>query len=194
MAACMVGRAVQCLKHFPRLKPSQHVGNCRAIHSVGGTSTGIFDRIDHLSIYSDDREPLIEFFRGHLGLEQFVPETGYCFGEDDTPFTLDMLHLGSGVGLEVYTDPDLKSWREYFGKKPGTVVNVGMQPTGFSLDRAQSLMLRQYVSPCSHNATCALLERRITCTFAAPSKLRQRCFTTSAMLSAPPTLLFPAGA
>ncbi len=113
------------------------------IHSVGGTATGIFDRIDHLSIYSDDREPLIGFFRHQLGLQPLVPPTKYCFGDEDTPFALEMLHLGSGVGLEVYTDPDLKSWRQYFGKNPGTVVNVGMQPTGFSLDRAQSLMLRQ---------------------------------------------------
>jgi hypothetical protein len=112
---------------------------------VGGTSTGIFDRIDHLSIYSDDREPLIRFLAQELGLGHLVPSTKYFFGEQDTPFALDMLHLGSGVGIEVYTDPDLKSWRSYFGKKPGTVVNVGMQPTGFSLDRAQSLMLRQCV-------------------------------------------------
>ena len=143
----------------------------RAIHSVGGTSTGIFDRIDHLSIYSDDRQPLIDFFREQLGLQQFVPQTKYCFGDEDTPFALDMLHLGSGVGLEVYTDPDLKSWREYFGKKPGTVVNVGMQPTGFSLDRAQSLMLRQYVMRCIRRTSYASCTKLTTFVFYSAFKI-----------------------
>lgn len=109
---------------------------------MGGTGGSMFDRIDHLSVYADDRRPLVHFLVEGLGMQPMVPPTTYHFGHEDTPFRLELLHAGSGMGLEVYTDPDLQSWRQYFRRNPGTVVNVGLQPAGLSLDRAASLMLR----------------------------------------------------
>ena len=117
---------------------------CGLLSRSMGTKAGpAFDRIDHLAIYADDKKPLWDFFKNTLGLDTMVPHTTYAFGEEDTEFDLQMLHLGNGVGVELYTDPSLKAWRKKLGKPNCTIANVGLTPAYNDMDRATSLMLRR---------------------------------------------------
>ena len=112
-------------------------------HTGGATSGGVFDRIDHISIYADDRQGLSEFLSQVLALERLMPHQHYAFGQHDVPFELDMLHLGGGVGVEVYTDSSLAEWRTKFGRAPCSIANLALKPCANSIDRATSMMLRR---------------------------------------------------
>lgn len=141
-------------------------GRARRARHQSADSLEACRRIDHLSIHADDRAPFWRFLTETLELPVVVPPTRYALAVDHAPtavssldrdrtdsdssssssslaFDLSMVNVGSGLGVEVFSDPSIREARRRSRLPATTIPSLALEPGQFNLARTAALFDRQ---------------------------------------------------